>query len=155
MTENEPDLLTAQKGQLILVHPVQHLTVERDFPAARLVETADHVEQGGFARTGSPHERNKCALFNRQADAAQGKHLFIVDRVCACDIGDTHCGYGRRSCHHRRRCSRFIHFLMPRGFSGGGSSGPASRLIAGAALATGRSTRPSGVSSMRIRSPIL
>jgi len=74
--KNIADLAVAQPGQLIGVELGDIHLVDEDLAGARFVEPADHVEQGGFARAGRPHDGQVFAGLDDEIHAAQGRdHL--------------------------------------------------------------------------------
>ncbi len=59
--EDEANLLVAHRSQLGLVEAAQVPAVERNLSASRLVEGADDLEQGAFARAGRPDDGQRFA----------------------------------------------------------------------------------------------
>ena len=60
------------------VHAVQHILT-----GGRLVQHADNVHQGGFARAGLAHNRNELAGIDGQVDAVQDLQLIGLADVVA------------------------------------------------------------------------
>ena len=61
----------------------QRLAVECQATPVRKLETGDHAQQGGFARTGRPDDHRAAARRHRQADVFQGalRAIGFADRM--------------------------------------------------------------------------
>ena len=60
--EDEPDLLVAQAGEVLVLVGLDRRAVELDRALARRVEETEHVEQRALARARGPHDRDELAL---------------------------------------------------------------------------------------------
>jgi hypothetical protein len=79
--EYKSDLSIAKLCELIRfrsseVHPIQPIS-----SLSRLVETAENVQQRGFARAGGPHDGHEFAALDGQIDAPQSLYSHIAHAI--------------------------------------------------------------------------
>jgi hypothetical protein len=82
LLENEPDSLTAEARQFPLPKLRCIGTVDAYRAARRLIQTAEQVQQRGFAGTGRPHDRDPFAALRRERDTIHrmhGRQAFAVN----------------------------------------------------------------------------
>ena len=73
--KHEAKFLVPQLGQLLAVKPGHGDAIEQIVSAGGLVEAAERVHQGGFARAARAHDGHEVAALDVQRDAAHGFHL--------------------------------------------------------------------------------
>ena len=69
--KDEAEFLAAQGGQLFFVVVGQIVAIEQNVTGARLVESAQEVEQGGFAATARPHDGDELTAQDGDVHAAE------------------------------------------------------------------------------------
>ena len=70
--------------------------VDRDAPAARLDEPADHVENRRLAAARRPHERDELAVHHLERDTGDGRHVAVTVAKRLGEITDDDAGTGHR-----------------------------------------------------------
>ena len=73
--EDEPDVVAAELGELLVVESLVVEAANRDRARGGRLERADDMEQRALAGSGRAHDRDHLALFDRQVDAVQSAHL--------------------------------------------------------------------------------
>ena len=84
--EDEANLAVAQDGSVVAAHLAHAHAIQVIFTLGRGVETAQLVEQGGFAGTRLTHNGNELALVDLEAYAFQGVDGFITHKKVAANI---------------------------------------------------------------------
>src|SRR6187401_1805345 len=79
--EDEPDLLVADAGELVVVHLAHLLVVQQVGALGRRVEAADQVHQRRLAGAGRTHDRDVLAAADLDVHAAQGVHFLFAHHV--------------------------------------------------------------------------
>src|SRR4029079_6203724 len=79
--KDEPDLLIADAGQLVVVLLAHLLAVQQVAALARRVQAADQVHQRGLARARGPHDRDVLAAFDFDVDSAEGVDFLTAHHV--------------------------------------------------------------------------
>ena len=69
--EDETHLVPAQLGELVVVQPRERLPVQIYFARGGVIQPAQQVQQGGFARAGGSHDGDELAALNAEIDAIQ------------------------------------------------------------------------------------
>jgi hypothetical protein len=72
--KDHSDFLAAQAGTLIVVKVRKFYARDADRAARRIIQTADQVEQRGFARAGGTHDGHSFALRDADIDIAEGMY---------------------------------------------------------------------------------
>ena len=84
--EDEANLAVAQDGSVVAAHLAHAHAIQVIFTLGRGVETAQLVEQGGFAGTRLTHNGNELALVDLEAYAFQGVDGFITHKKVAAHV---------------------------------------------------------------------
>ena len=94
--KNEAHFLQAQTGQFVLAQGDEVFAVHNDVPPAWLIQPADNVEQGCFARATGAHQTDKIPLLYFEGDPAQGGHGIFAHEKGFVDViyRDNWCGHG-------------------------------------------------------------
>ncbi|MNI83550.1 hypothetical protein D3C73_1403710 [compost metagenome] len=72
-------MLFAELRQLLLLHPRKFFTFDFNRSLTYPVNGGKDVQQGGFARTGSPHDADELAFADLKVDSFQ--HFLSVEFV--------------------------------------------------------------------------
>ena len=86
VSEDEADLAVAQDGSVVTAHLAHAHAIQVIFALGRGVETAQLVEQGGFAGTRLTHNGDELALVDLEAYAFQGVDGFITHKKVAAHV---------------------------------------------------------------------
>ena len=86
---DQPHLAAAEEGGLGGVQRTHLHPVDEDLPGGGPVHPGQQMQQGGFARTGSPHHGHKGPPLHHQVDAVQGTDGGIPLAVHFFQIGTT------------------------------------------------------------------
>src|SRR5216684_3854853 len=81
--KDHADFLAAHAGTLIVVKLRNFYARDADGAARRIIQTADQVEQRGFARAGGTHDGHSFALRDAEIDITEGMYDFAVAVVLA------------------------------------------------------------------------
>src|SRR5579883_2060729 len=77
-----------QGGQFAVRERRKILAPDVDLAVGWLVETANHIEQRGLARPGSPHEASQLSGPDAQVDPTQRRDLLVAELIDALNILD-------------------------------------------------------------------
>src|ERR1019366_9399161 len=83
--EYEADLAVADARQVVILHSRYFVPVEPVPPGARRIETAQHVHDGGLARSRRAHDGNVFVAADLEIHTAQRPNLFGSHHVVAGD----------------------------------------------------------------------
>jgi hypothetical protein len=92
--EDEADLLVAQLRPAVAVEARDVLAVEEVVAGGRVVEQTEDVHEGGLAGARRAHHRDEGAGGDVDADAAQGVHDDVPERIEALEVDDADEGLG-------------------------------------------------------------
>ena len=126
--EDVADGVTTQEGQFLRVQLCHINVVDKHGSAIGLIQSTDHIKEGGFSRPGRPHDADILAALDVERDSLEGlchlvAHLKLFDQifgandifnsvffsVCAVTVG-FHSG----CCHYLFGCSHcFFSFFLP------------------------------------------
>ena len=79
--KNKSDALAAIAHEFRFGSGAERQTVHADFAAARMIESADEIEQSGFAGAGRPDQRREFARGNREFNFRQRGNDGFADVV--------------------------------------------------------------------------
>src|SRR6266850_1590206 len=86
--EHEADVVRAPVCELAAGKLVNAAAADADLARARLIETADQIEQRGLARAGRTHQRDEVALGNIQSESVQDLDFLLAALVNLADAAD-------------------------------------------------------------------
>jgi hypothetical protein len=86
--KDETYLAVTDRGQLVVIHRRDILSVKLIAAGTRRIETAEHIHQGGFAAAARPHDRKIFVPVNLERDPAQGMDGFLAHDVMLRDVFD-------------------------------------------------------------------
>ena len=93
--EDETYLTVAYVGQLVAAEGGHIGAVDDIVAGGGGVETAQDVEQGGFAAARGAHDADKLARFDAEGDATQGVHRLFADLEIAFEVFNFNNGHCR------------------------------------------------------------
>src|SRR4029077_517903 len=79
--KDEPDLVAPHFRQLVVGQPGKRGAVDADLAGGRAIETADEIEEGGFAGAGRADDRDQLTAGNREGDVVEGDDVALAGEV--------------------------------------------------------------------------
>src|SRR5438034_1352593 len=92
--KDEPDVARPPRRELGFVHARDALAADPDLTALGFVQACDQNEQRRLAGARWPHDAEKFAFRNVEAQVAQHRDLFTAAREGFADIADVHDRFG-------------------------------------------------------------
>ena len=84
--KDEANLSAAEDGQLLILEGEDFLAVHLDAATGWSVQSAEHMQQGGFAGAGGADDGNKLPFLHREVDAVQRVNFIFVGAVNFCQV---------------------------------------------------------------------
>ena len=84
--KDEANLSAAEDGQFLILEGEDFLAVHLDAAAGRAVQSAEHMQQGGFAGAGGANDGNKLPFLHREVDAVQRVNFIFAGAVNFCQV---------------------------------------------------------------------
>src|SRR5258708_27328936 len=81
LLKNEADLLVANLGKLVAAQGADIHAVQVVGAGSGLVETAQDIHHGGFARAGGSHDGDEASPLDFQGHSAKGVHGDVAELV--------------------------------------------------------------------------